>query len=72
MLHWVNREWAGHAAGSSHVRNASLATVGPKRRPVGEGQEPTWALQKGFILLDYFVGARKQAQSFDHLVGDRE
>jgi hypothetical protein len=36
---WVNRDWAEQAAGPAHVRNAPLATVGPKKPACRDGSQ---------------------------------
>jgi hypothetical protein len=52
----VNRNWAGQAAGSSQVRNAPFATVGPKKAACREGPGGDIANK----VLDHLVGAQEE------------
>jgi hypothetical protein len=49
-VHHINRDWAGQAAGSSHVRNAPLATVGPKKAACRDGP------QAAIVSIEHLVG----------------
>ena len=57
----VNRDWARQAASLGHVRNAPLATVGPKKAAGRDGPRPTLLQRKSVMWLFQHVGELSEA-----------